>query len=360
MPTRAKIFTDAKSAAANSTGAKHDPAKHDVAKHNAATATATKRADANFTDVNSAAAAKSIADASSPAAAPALIEATAMGDPKTPRRARSKRFRRDRIRYAAVGEDITAPALLASAGRLRIRSERAAQVARWFGLRKADDPEPAGEGEHAGDGNGNRDGGGGDRSGATSDTVALPELLPGTITFIGGPSGAGKSSLLRAARERFVAAARPWIDLAELSPPEVPLVDCFGDALALRDVLLLLARVGLGEAWSYLRTPAELSEGQRWRLKVALGLHAAAAHVAAGRAPVLACDEFAALLDRVTALVVARQLRRAVDALPGAAVVVATSHDDLQPALRPDVIAWCDFGVVEMVETRWSAERRAK
>src|SRR5689334_13134436 len=108
-------------------------------------------ADANVTDAEAtrakdprakAAGGKSAATASSPAAAPAVIEVTAPAGAKPPRRARSKRFRRDRVRYALVGEDITAPVLLASAGRLRIRSERAAEVARWFGLRKADDAEP--------------------------------------------------------------------------------------------------------------------------------------------------------------------------------------------------------------------------
>src|SRR5207248_9473630 len=106
----------------------------------------------------------------------------------------------------------------------------------------------------------------------------------------------------------------------------------------------LLARVGLSEAWTYLRTPSELSEGQRWRFKLALALHRAGAMIvsqesartsllAAGgsprgdaeptgapahgydwrevreSSPILACDEFAAVLDRVTAMVVARCLR---------------------------------------------------
>jgi hypothetical protein len=34
------------------------------------------------------------------------------------------------------------------------------------------------------------------------------------------------------------------------SPPATPLVDCFGEQTP-REILLLLARVGLGEAWSY-------------------------------------------------------------------------------------------------------------
>jgi ABC-type ATPase with predicted acetyltransferase domain len=244
--------------------------------------------------------------------------------PATPKRCRRT------IKFASVGEDITAPRQVASGGRLRVRSERAATVARWFGLRKASAEQDA----------------------PATDPMARPELMltPGTITLITGPSGAGKSSLLRATRERVTReSTRHWIYLAELDPPDVPVVDCFGDDLPLRDVLLLLSRVGLGEAWSYLRNPEELSEGQRWRLKLALGLHAAS-RCGAGEAPVLACDEFAAVLDRVTASIVPRCLRRAIDAMPHAAAVLATSHDDLQPALRPEMLVWCDFGVIESVE----------
>src|SRR6185436_10755015 len=63
--------------------------------------------------------------------------------------------------------------------------------------------------------------------------------------------------------------------------------------------------------------------------------------------PIIACDEFAAVLDRVTAVIVAHRLRRAIDALPHAAAVVATSHEDIEPALAAEVIARCDFGRVE-------------
>ena len=100
----------------------------------------------------------------------------------------------------------------------------------------------------------------------------------------------------------------------------------------------------MGEAWSYLRLPSELSDGQRWRLKLARALWTAQASDAPA---IIACDEFAAVLDRVTAMVASRCLRRVIDAKPTLSAVVATAHDDLGPALRPDVVAWCDFGRVE-------------
>src|SRR5439155_14323908 len=218
------------------------------------------------------------------------------GSPGSRRFGKSRRRGcRGKVIPVNVGEDITAPAAVASEGRIPVRSERAALVARWFGLgRRRDD-----EGGHdtAGLRNGKPD-------------AAMVPPAAGTILLIAGPSGAGKSTLLRALRERAIGDGRDWIDLAAMAPlAELPLVDCFDNLLdvgaspaPLRDVLLLLARVGLGEAWTYLRTAAELSEGQKWRLKLALALHAAA-NVATSAAangaapmPILACDEFAAVL----------------------------------------------------------------
>jgi len=137
-----------------------------------------------------------------------------------------------------------------------------------------------------------------------------------------------------------------WIDLDDVKPPDVPLVDCV-EARPLDETLALLARVGLAEAWTYLRTPSQLSDGQRWRLKLALALDAAfreeasQAGARARRRTILCADEFCAVLDRVTAMIVARTLRRAVRAPLSA--IVATSHDDLADALQPDLVVTCDF-----------------
>jgi ABC-type lipoprotein export system ATPase subunit len=261
-----------------------------------------------------------------------------------------------------VGEDITAPPGVARDGRIPIRSERAATVARWFGLGRKSGfgvgVSGFGSMRNAGDDASAKSSSLSDPNPDTRNPMPdssdpNPDLSPGIVALIIGPSGAGKSTLFRKLRDD-ASDSRAWIDLAAISPPDVPIVDCFGDA-PLRDVLLQLARVGLGEAWTYLRVPSELSEGQRWRLKLALALHAATLAASAAkslRPPIIACDEFAAVLDRVTAMVVSRCLRRAIDADPRIAAVVATSHDDLQPALRPDWLAWCDFGRVEWRELR--------
>jgi ABC-type ATPase with predicted acetyltransferase domain len=168
-------------------------------------------------------------------------------------------------------------------------------------------------------------------------TPLLP--APGQILLITGPSGAGKSSLLRILRKK----SNDCLDLLNMRLPNRPLVDCFGD-VPLEQILAILSRVGLAEAWSYLRTPTELSDGQRWRFRLAMALSKAESR----RHPILIADEFCALLDRVTAAVVARSLRRAISIDGNLRAILATSHDDLLGALRPDLHVHCDFGRVRL------------
>ncbi len=176
------------------------------------------------------------------------------------------------------------------------------------------------------------------------DTVRRIRKLarPGTIILVSGPSGSGKSLLLRKVCSRL--SARAILSLDSITIPDDALVDCFQDE-PLETTLSLLSRVGLGEAWSYFRKPSQLSEGQRWRAKLALALH----RLRNTEKPVLVIDEFCAVLDRLTAAIVARALRRMIDAHPNLCAIVATSHDDLIRALEPDVVVRCDFGKTTIV-----------
>jgi ABC-type ATPase with predicted acetyltransferase domain len=177
-----------------------------------------------------------------------------------------------------------------------------------------------------------------------ADQVELP-IQPGQVVLFVGPSGSGKSSLLRAAAAQLGAVR--WLDQLQL--PEVPLADALPGRLT--ENFSLLAACGLGEAQLLLRTPSELSEGQRYRFRLALGW--AECQQAPGDEPRwLAADEFSATLDRVLAKVVSYNLRRLVRS-PRLGLLLATTHEDVLDDLDPDVVVRCDLdGRIEVTRPR--------
>lgn len=167
----------------------------------------------------------------------------------------------------------------------------------------------------------------------------LVRLQPGQLALITGPSGSGKSTLLNAAGEQ--ARTLGWRTLtpphagAHSGPdggPNRPVIDLLRGPLA--ECIASLARAGLGEPALFARTPRELSEGERFRLRLALALHEAQGDPASE--PLLLIDEFASALDRVTARTLCLCLRRWA-ARHRVRVVCATAHDDVAPWLAPDL-----------------------
>ncbi|MEM7680951.1 MAG: AAA family ATPase [Planctomycetota bacterium] len=181
-------------------------------------------------------------------------------------------------------------------------------------------------------------------------------LRPRELVFLTGPSGSGKSSVLRQVRAAALAQGAEVFEpdapeapeapefapdnASSDAPPDVPLVDAMGDA-PLDTVLGWLALAGLADAFVMLRTPSELSDGQRKRFDLARAFARLQQHLERPKAPAITplflADEFGATLDRTTAMGLARAARKLSRQTP-ACFVLATSHDDLLEPLDPDVL----------------------
>jgi len=158
-----------------------------------------------------------------------------------------------------------------------------------------------------------------------ADQLELP-IQPGDLVLFNGASGSGKSSLMRAAAAQLAGVLN--IDALELGT--AILVDALPTST--RESLSLLAACGLGEAQLLLRTPAELSDGQRYRFRLALALSQKPRWIVA--------DEFTAALDRPLAKVIAFNLRKVAKRL-GIGCLLATTHADIRDDLQPDLFVEC-------------------
>ncbi|WP_375292235.1 ATP-binding cassette domain-containing protein [Sphingomonas melonis] len=166
-----------------------------------------------------------------------------------------------------------------------------------------------------------------DREFTVLDNVVV-DVNRGDVVYICGQSGAGKSVLLRelAAKLGEAGEAVANIDQVELQPDKA-LIDQVGDD-SLADAIRLLSVAGLSDAYLYIRKPGELSDGQRYRFRLA--------KLVEGGADVWVADEFGAVLDRVTAKIVAWNLAKVARA-HGKTLIVATTHTDLQEELAPSL-----------------------
>ncbi|GAF89411.1 unnamed protein product [marine sediment metagenome] len=225
------------------------------------------------------------------------------------------------------------------------------------------------------------------------------DVRAGDVVFVTGPSGSGKSVLVerleRAIRDgqpdgghivnlagvrsevpgRKAQRARTGTgagDPVRVRMDEAPVIDLMSGPL--EGALRLLSAAGLADAFLLLRRARELSDGQRYRLRLALALDALLAHPNAepgtrnagttnprwqsganqqhspkrergdgccqARARglrLLVADEFCSTLDRLCARAVAYRVRRLADT-HGLTVVAASAHDDLVEDLAPDVL----------------------
>jgi len=165
-----------------------------------------------------------------------------------------------------------------------------------------------------------------------ADGLELP-IQRGDIVCFTGPSGSGKSSLMRAAAEQLASKPgfrSPQVNIDALELGDRILIDGLG--LPVDEALPLLAACGLGEAQLLLRTPHELSDGQRYRFRLAKAF---------AMKPIwIVADEFTAALDRTLAKAIAFNLRK-LATRTGIGCLLATTHEDVLEDLQPNVHVAC-------------------
>ena len=163
----------------------------------------------------------------------------------------------------------------------------------------------------------------------------------GDVIYITGQSGSGKSLLLKDL-VRQIALTEQVADIDKVELQEIPLIDQVGKTTD--EAIRILNMAGLNDAYLFIRKPSELSDGQRYRFKVAKLMESGC--------KVWAADEFGAVLDRTTAKVVAFNIRKFAK-LCGATLIVATTHKDLIEELAPTIYVEKRFkDKIEMVVTR--------
>ena len=175
------------------------------------------------------------------------------------------------------------------------------------------------------------------------------EINDGDIVYITGPSGAGKSVLLRELEKSVPASDK--VNLARIKlPSDRTLIDCIdGDLLA---SLRMLSIAGLNDVFCVLNQPSNLSDGQKYRFRLAMAL-------ATGKKFVLA-DEFCSNLDRITAAVISYNVHKFAKRT-GVTFILASSHDDILLDLAPDVLVIKELsGETEVIYKRAPREGSRK
>ena len=157
------------------------------------------------------------------------------------------------------------------------------------------------------------------------------KIGPKDIVYITGDSGSGKSVLLKHL-EKQLAPNTININKVRINRKK-PLIDTVGETV--KQGLELLSRVGLNDAFLFVRHYNQLSDGQKYRYRIAKMIESGAQYWVA--------DEFCATLDRDTAKIVAFNVQK-LARQEGKAVLAATTHTDLLEDLQPSVHVHKGFG----------------
>ncbi len=173
---------------------------------------------------------------------------------------------------------------------------------------------------------------------------------PGRIIAIVGPSGCGKSTAIREIARH---ACNLVVDVQSVSYPNGrAIVDHIcGRRADVRTATAMLSSFGMSEAPLWIRQYDDLSDGEKFRCRLAL-----AARIA-GDKRIIICDEFASLLHRRIAKSIAFNIRKYVSRT-NACLVLTTLNEDILGDLHPDQIVYLDHHGRSTVEDHEFSETR--
>lgn len=164
------------------------------------------------------------------------------------------------------------------------------------------------------------------------------KIEQGDVILITGPSGSGKSTLMNLLSEQFPADEQ--ISTSQINPPRHARAIDVVDA-DVKTSIEYLCRAGLSDVVSIVNQYKHLSEGQKWRCKLAAAL--------AANKKVIFADEFCSNLDRLAASVICENIRKFADHYKVTFILASCSEEKLTDLGADAVVLLDSLGVCSVI-----------